>query len=231
MDFSESKKILPKSLMDLYEQTLSLNTPSGWNRLLGCIRDRMQEHVNRKRELNKAAANLIESARAYITIEEKIARLPKTHKDILDLTFEAGATHTCWQLDKTRYETLSEIYKDLDIEWQAMLCFSETIREQMIKRKAWSDTYRDYDKPIYSGPQNPPQRPSASPLLPTEESECWCVWCEQVIPKPKDASPLSKCEDFAHKCKDGEMRMLTTKIRIAGDTRGIQRDRDFKGQP
>lgn len=92
------------------------------------------------------------------------------------------------------------------------------------------DYFHKKGQPYYSGPQNPPQRPTVSPLIPGHVEDpatekCWCAWCEQIIPKPRKANgDLSRCEDNAHLCKDGEMRMLTTAIKMGNDTREHSND-------
>jgi len=96
---------------------------------------------------------------------------------------------------------------------------------EALGQQAGPDYFHKKGQSYYSGPVNPPQRPTASPMIPgwTEDPDtekCWCAWCEQVIPKPRKANgDLSRCEDNAHLCKDGEMRMLTTCIRQGGDQR------------
>ena len=101
------------------------------------------------------------------------------------------------------------------------------------------DFFHKKNQPYYSGPSNAPQRPTASPMLPgwTEDpsEQCVCMWCRQFVPKPLKANgDLSKCEDCAHLCSDGEMRMLTTAIRQGGDKRkpfDVDADRPLKKEP
>lgn len=82
--------------------------------------------------------------------------------------------------------------------------------------------FHDPKQPYYSGAQNPPQRPSATDLLPgrkenPEISQCYCLYCHQYIVVKQDAADGKvKCEDQVHlKCN----HMLTTVTKIANDPR------------
>jgi hypothetical protein len=131
ISFKESLSVIPRSLVELYEMTISLNTPSAWRRLQECIVARMEGFLSQRTQLAAAAENLIVSQKALIVVHEKIIKVPKNHqKDLLDLTFENGVCYAIMTLDKAEYESLAKIYGDLDAEFAALNCFNETVVEQ-----------------------------------------------------------------------------------------------------
>jgi hypothetical protein len=121
-----------------------------------------------------------------------------------------------------------------------MLAHGLLAEGEALGQQAGPSYFHRKNQPYYSGPSNAPARPTASPMLPgwTEDPQsekCWCMWCRQFVPKPLKANgDLSKCEDCAHTCRDGEMRMLTTAIRQGGDQRkpfDVDADRPLKKEP
>ena len=239
MNFKESLSVIPRTLRELYETTISLNTPSTWNRLMECVVARMEGFANQRRRLSAAAEKVIESQKALIGVHEKIKNTPKSHqKDLLDLTFESGVTFAIMSLDKANYESLSKINGDLDGQFEAMLCFSDQIKEQMKNRfsitseeltelgqqqKGYGkDGYYRTDQPLPSFPSRPPLHPTANPLTGSNATTeaCYCLFCHKYVPVEHDMSTgKTMCEHHAHKCSDGNLRMLTTVIHQGGDTR------------
>jgi len=67
----------------------------------------------------------------------------------------------------------------------------------------------------YSGPQNPPLKPSGDTDFIMSASECWCIYCDSKVEK-SEKDKMSPCEHLVcTKC----LRMLSSKVTIPGDTR------------
>jgi len=86
--------------------------------------------------------------------------------------------------------------------------------------------YRDTEKPVYSGPQNPPVKPSGDSDIILSQSKCVCVYCGiEVEKKPLDLN--TPCEHLiCPRCT----RMLGTKTGIPNDKR-IYDYGDLKHRP
>lgn len=149
------------------------------------------------------------------------------------------------QEELAQVETQQAYQQSFSRAWEDMHVHIIERVEQLVKdfnlqefgAQVGADYWRRKDQPYYSGPQNPPRKPTASPLIPgyledPSAEQCWCSWEMQYVPKPKSDNPNSKCEDFAHRCVDGEMRMLTTALKMPHDQRKpFNPNADFSGKP
>lgn len=137
--------------------------------------------------------------------------LPKTHKDR-----EAQA-----QRQTAAYMTMKHAemwlpptrrFTEIDNEVSELTKLTEYLGAQL------GPNYLRGPDAKYSGPQNPPLKPSGDSAFIMSDSECWCIYCNEKVEKSKQ-DKMSPCEHLVHsKCH----RMLSSKVTMPNDKRVYQ---------
>jgi len=185
---------------------------------------RIELFIKTDEEAEKALNTNCKGWERYHLEESSRDALPKNHVDREEASFKLGFNYalTCLAHREAMgyIETMPPLIAALNFFGLVINKNAQNLVKAGVKAaEHFGDQkgphYFRGEKPIYSGPQNPPLKPSGDTAFTMSESQCWCIYCDSKVEK-SEKDKMSPCEHLVcTKC----LRMLSSKVTIPGDTR------------